>query len=173
MKCNNKALSHRTLAVITSLLFIFVFDIQAQAQRKQSIQKQKMEQLSHLVGEWIGTAKLYENGEITSEIPAYESIAYDLDSSILVVKLNSEKLQLHTIIYYDTKDETYYYYPFSKRGVRGIPATLENGNLIVHSSETRRYVFGITPEGGFREYGEVLVDGKWVKYFQDDFVNTK
>jgi hypothetical protein len=173
MKRINKVLPRKTIAAFTSLLFILVFNIQAQAQQKQSIQKQKMEQLSHLVGEWVGTAKLYENGEITSEIPAYESIAYDLDSSILVVKLNSEKLQLHTIIYYDVRDQTYYYYPFSKRGVRGIPATFEDGNLIVHSSETRRYVFGITSEGGFREYGEVLVDGKWVKYFQDDFVNTK
>ena len=98
-----------------------------------------------------------------------ENIAYDLDSSILVLQLNSESLLLHTIIYYDEEDKTFYYYPFSKRGVRPAPASFINGQLIVQSSETKRFVFGSTDDGGFREYGEVLTNGKWVKYFQDDF----
>ena len=139
----------------------------------QNTKQEKMAQLSILVGEWIGISKIYENGKVTKEVPAFEKISYDLDSSILVVELNSKTLKLHTIIYYDEEDQTYYYYPFSKRGVNRSPATFENGKLIVRPNEERRYIFGRTPGGGFREYGEQLVDGEWIKYFQDDFKNTQ
>ncbi len=139
----------------------------------QGLKEEKMAQLAFMVGEWVGTSKAYTNGKLTREIPAFENIAYDLDSSILVLQLNSESLLLHTIIYYDENDSTYYYYPFSKRGVRPAPASFMNGQLIVQSSETKRFVFGSTDDGRFREYGEVLTNGKWVKYFQDDFTNTQ
>ena len=139
----------------------------------QEVAKEKMKLLHGFVGEWVGTSKGYEGGEQVREEPAYESIGYDLDSSILVVQLNSESLQLHTIIYYDEKDETYYYYPFSKRGVNRARAIFEDGRLIVQPTDYRRYIFDTTPEGGFREYGERLIDGRWIKYFQDDFVNTQ
>jgi hypothetical protein len=139
----------------------------------QNIKQEKMAQLGILVGEWVGTSKIYENGEVTKEVPAFEKISYDLDSSILVVELNSQSLQLHTIIYYDEEDQTYYYYPFSKRGVNRATATFENGRLIVRPNNERRYIFGRTPDGGFREFGEKLVEGKWVKYFQDDFKKTQ
>ncbi|MEM9075975.1 MAG: hypothetical protein AAGC43_03005 [Bacteroidota bacterium] len=132
-----------------------------------------MELLSFMVGEWIGTSKIYENGLVTQEGSAYENISYDLDKNILVIELNTEMLQLHTIIYYDEKDSTYYYYPFSKRGVNRYPAEFKNGQLIVNSSETKRFIFGRTAGGGFREYGEELVNGNWVKYFEDAFINTQ
>ncbi|MGY3795737.1 hypothetical protein [Aquimarina sp. 433] len=132
-----------------------------------------MELLDFMIGEWIGTSTIYENGKVTKQGSAYQHISYDLEKSILVIKLNSEFLQLHTIIYYDEKDNTYYYYPFSKRGVRKYPAAYEDGKLIVRSNETNRFIFCRTKEGGFREYGEKLVDGKWVKYFEDNFKNTK
>ena len=153
-------------------LFILVF-LNSGFSFAQSIQQEKMAQLDFMVGEWVGTSKTYANGKLNKEIPAFENIAYDLDSSILVLQLNSESLLLHTIIYYDEKDKTFYYYPFSKRGVRPAPASFINGQLIVQSSETKRFVFGSTDDGGFREYGEVLTNGKWVKYFQDDFTNTQ
>jgi len=132
-----------------------------------------MEQLHFLVGEWIGTSKVYENGVVTKQVAAYEEIKYDLDKSILVIQLNSELLQLHTIIYYDEKDKTYYYNPFSKKGARKLPATFKNGQLVVASSDTKRFIFTSASDGGFREYGEQLIDGKWVKYFEDTFKNTQ
>lgn len=139
----------------------------------QNIKKEKMAQLSVLVGEWVGTSRTFEGDMVIREVPAYEKISYDLDSSILVVELNSEPLKLHTIIYYDVEDSTYYYYPFSERGVNRAPATFENGQLIVRPNDERRYYFGRTPDGGFREYGVKLVHGRWIKYFQDDFKNTQ
>ncbi|MCK8521542.1 hypothetical protein M0D21_08180 [Aquimarina sp. D1M17] len=139
----------------------------------QNIKKEKMELLSFMTGEWIGTTKLYEEGVITKQGSAYQKITYDLDKNILVIELNTEFLQLHTIIYYDEKDSTYYYYPFSKRGVAKYPAAYKNGQFIVSSSEKNRFVFSKTADGGFQEYGERLVNGKWTRYFQDDFKNTK
>ena len=139
----------------------------------QNLQKEKMEQLNYLVGEWIGTSKTYENGVLTKEGPAYEKISYDLDGSILVIELNSEFLQLHTIIRFDEKDQSYYYHPFYKEGTATYPAKFEDGKLMVQASETRRFIFRSTPDGGFQEYGEKLIHGEWIKYFEDSLRNTQ
>lgn len=139
----------------------------------QSLKQEKMEQLSYMIGEWVGTSKLYENGLVSQEGPAFEKIAYNLDKNILVIDLNSAFLQLHTIIYYDEKDQKYYYYPFSKNGVNRYPAEFKNGQLIVWPNEKKRFIFSRTSDGGFMEYGEKLVDGEWIKYFEDTFKNTQ
>lgn len=136
-------------------------------------QHEKMDQLNFMVGEWIGTTKSYENGKITQEGSAFQRIRYDLEKSILVIELNTEFLLLHTIIYYDAKDETYYYYPFSKNGVARYPATFSNGKLVVQPTATRRFTFSRTTNGGFREHGEKLVDGEWSTYFEDTFTNSE
>jgi hypothetical protein len=139
----------------------------------QNLKQEKMEQLDFLVGEWIGTSKIYENGVVTKEGAAYENIFYDLDKSILVIELNTEFLQLHTIIQYDEQDQKYYYHRFSKAGAARYPAEYQDGQLIVWRDEKTRFFFGQTPEGGFREYGEQLIDGEWVKTFEDTFINTQ
>jgi hypothetical protein len=132
-----------------------------------------MEQLSFLVGEWIGTSKIYENGVVTRQCAAYENIAYDLNKSILVIELNTEFLQLRTIINYDEKDQKYYYHRFSKDGAAVYPAEFRDGQLIVWKDEKTRFFFTGTPNGDFMEYGEQLVNGKWVKTFEDSFINTR
>ncbi|MDC6388060.1 hypothetical protein PP182_05180 [Maribacter sp. PR1] len=132
-----------------------------------------MEQLSFLVGEWVGTSKIYENGIVTKKGSAYEKISYDLNRSILVIELNTEFLQLHTIILYDEADEKYYYYRFSKEGSARYPAEFKEEKLIVWKDEKTRFVFGSSPEGGFKEYGEQLINGDWVKIFEDTFKNTQ
>lgn len=139
----------------------------------QSAKQEKMELLDFMVGEWIGTSKVYEDGIVVKQGSAYQKINYDLDKNILVIELNTELLQLHTILYYDEKDQKYYYYPFSKKGVSRYPAEYKDGQLIVWSSEKNRFIFSSTPDGGFREHGEQLVDGKWVKYFEDTFKNSQ
>ena len=139
----------------------------------QSPKQEKMEQLHFLVGEWVGTSKIYENGVLTKEGAAYEHISYDLEKNILVIELNTEFLQLRTIVLYDEKDQKYYYHRFSKDGAAIYPAEFKDGQLIVWKDENTRFFFGSTPEGGFREYGERLVDGKWVKTFEDNFINTQ
>ena len=154
------------------LVSLFFFCVQFDG-LTQTVQQEKMAQLDYMIGEWVGKSKGYEDGALVREEPAFERISYDLDSSIIVLELHSESLQLHTIIYYDETDATYYYHPFSKTGNGRAPATFENGQLVVHSSETRRYFFCKTANRGFREYGQRLSNGTWTTYFQDDFVNTK
>lgn len=139
----------------------------------QSLKEEGMKQLHFLVGEWVGTSKIYENGVLSKEGAAYEHISYDLEKNILVIELNTEFLQLHTVILYDEKDQKYYYHRFSKDGAAVYPAEFKEGQLIVWKDENTRFFFGSTPEGGFREYGEQLVNGKWVKTFEDTFTNTQ
>ena len=139
----------------------------------QSNSKDKMAQLDFMVGEWIGTSTVYDDGKLSKQGSAYEEISFDLDSTLIVIKLNSEFLQLHTIIRYDEDEQTYYYYPFSKRGTNRYPASYQDGQLVVQPSNTKRFIFGRTTEGGFQEYGEQLIDGEWVKYFEDTFKNSQ
>ena len=139
----------------------------------QNIKKDKMEQLDFLIGEWVGTSKVYKNGIVTKQGSAYEKISYDLDKSILVIELNTELLQLRTIINYDEKDKKYYYHRFSKEGAARYPAEYKDGKLIVRKDEKTRFFFGRTVEGDFQEYGEQLINGKWTKIFEDTFKNTE
>jgi len=139
----------------------------------QSLKQQKMAQLSYMVGEWVGTSSLFKDGKRTSQAPAFEEIAYDLNQSILVIQLNSETLKLHTVIYFDEKDDTYYYTPFSENGSRKLPAEFKDGKFIVNASENKRFIFEKVGKNGFREYGEERVEGKWVMYFEDVFTNTQ
>ena len=139
----------------------------------QDLKQEKMEQLSFLIGEWVGISKIYKNGVVTKEGPAYEKISYDLDKSILVIELNTEFLQLHTIVLYDEEDHTYYYYRFSKEGAARYDAEFNNGQLIVWKDEKTRFFFGKSPEGGFQEYGEQFINGEWMKIFEDTFKNTQ
>ena len=139
----------------------------------QSLKQEKMEQLNFMIGEWVGTSTVYENGVVTRQGSAYENINYELDKNILVIELNTEFLQLHTIIYYDEKDQKYYYHRFSKKGAARYPAEYKDGQLIVWRDEKTRFFFGRTPEGGFKEYGEQLINGEWTKFFEDIFINTK
>ena len=140
----------------------------------QSTQQKKMQALSFLVGEWIGTSSSFENGKKISEVPAFESIQYDLDEHLLVIQLNSETLQLHTIVNYNPTDSTYYYHAFSKGGGGKFPAQLESpGRFVVTANANKRYIFEAIPDGKFREFGEKQSNGTWQKYFEDRFVNTQ
>ncbi|MCE7995221.1 MAG: hypothetical protein HEP71_24800 [Roseivirga sp.] len=139
----------------------------------QNLKREKMEQLSFLVGEWIGTTKVYENGAVSRQGSAYEKISYDLDKNILVIELNTEFLQLRTIVYYNVEDQKYYYHRFSKTGAARYPAEFKDDQLIVWRDEKTRFFFGKSPDGGFQEYGEKLINGKWTKTFEDTFKNTK
>ena len=139
----------------------------------QNLKQEKMEQLNFMIGEWVGTSIVYKNGVVAKQGSAYENISYELDKSILVIELNTEFLQLHTIIYYDEKDQKYYYYRFSKNGAARYAAEYKDGQLIVWRDEKTRFFFGRTPEGGFQEYGEQLINGEWTKIFEDTFMNTQ
>ena len=161
-------LSPMTLKPIRTLLIPCLFML-AFGTVGQTIEGNKMDQLDFMIGEWIGTSTVYEDGAISKKGSAYQKISYDLNRSIIVIELSSEFLQLHTIIRYDEQDETYYYYPFSERGTNRYRAEYEDEKLTVWSSESNRFIFSKPSEITFREYGERLVDGQWVKYFEDNF----
>lgn len=154
-------------------LYTALFLFQINLISAQSLKKEKMEQLDYMVGEWVGTSSSYKNGELINQVPAFEKISYDLNKSIIVIELNSETLKLHTIIYFDEADGTYYYNPFSENGARKLPATFTDGRFVVQANESKRFIFEKYEENGFREYGEELIDGQWVKYFEDVFTNTQ
>jgi hypothetical protein len=139
----------------------------------QSIKQEKMQALSFMVGEWVGTSSMFQQGELTEQVPAFERISYDLDSSIIVIELNSSLLQLHTIIRYDEEKATYEYYAFSENRAGMLPASLLDGRLVVQANKTKRYIFEPHGEHGFREYGEQLIDGEWQIYFEDVFIDTR
>lgn len=86
----------------------------------QTDMKVKMKKLNFMIGDWVGTSTTYDQGKIKNEVPAYQKISYDLDSTIIVIELHSETLHLHTIINYDEKENKYFYHPFSKKGVRKV-----------------------------------------------------
>jgi len=155
---------------LNKILCFILFCVMLQAiTYGQNEQQKQMYKLNHLVGDWVGTSTAFKNGEIVRQIPAYEKISYKVDSHILTIDLYSESLKLHTVVYYDAKDSTYYYNPFYKSGTARYPAELKDGKLIVSPNSTKRFIFEITEDGQFREYGENLIDGKWVKYFEDIF----
>ena len=158
---------------VEKYLYITLFVFLNNLVFSQTLIQQKMEQLDFLVGEWVGTTKVYKNGVINREGSAYEKISYDLDKSILVIELNTEFLQLHTIVTYNEKDQKYYYHRFSKNGAAIYPAEYEDGQLIVWRDDHTRFFFTETPGGGFREYGEQLVNGEWTLFFEDTFMNTQ
>lgn len=135
----------------------------------QTIQQEKMQQLSFMIGNWEGVSTSYKNDTIASQIPASTQISYKLDKSIITLDLQSESLQLHTVFYYDEKTNSYSYNPFYKSGAASYTAEFKDGKFIVSPSATKRFVFTSSPEGNFIEYGENLVDGVWVKYFLDVF----
>lgn len=131
-----------------------------------------MQKLDFLIGEWIGISKSYKEGKVTNQVSAFEKIQYGLDKNIITIDLNSESLQLHTVIYYDEKDKTYYYNPFYKTGAAKYKAHFIDGKLVVTPSKTKRFIFTQDNNGNFIEYGEQLIDGKWQKYFEDIFKNS-
>lgn len=158
-----------TMKYFYLILLVFLFNSAFAQNQKQ----EKMEQLSYLVGEWVGISKIYENGVVSKQGAAFEKISYDMDKSILVIELNTEFLQLHTIVYYDDTDQKYYYSRFSKSGAAVYSAEFKDGQFIVWRDEKTRFFFTSTPDGGFQEFGEKLINGEWIRTFEDTFVNTK
>ena len=132
----------------------------------QTTSAKKMAQLSFMVGDWEGISKSFQE-DGTKEVMAHELVQYKVDGHLITIDLESESLKLHTVIYYDEKDKTYYYCPFYKSGSGKYKGELENGAFRVWFSKERRLLFTKTSEGAFHEYGERLQEGNWVTYFED------
>ncbi len=136
---------------------------------QKSSQQENMEKLNFMIGEWVGISTTYKNDTIAKQVPAFEKINYILDKNVITIDLRSELLQLHTVIYYNDKDKKYYYNPYYKSGAGKYEAEYKDGKLIVWPSKNRKFIFHLTSEGNFQEYGERLENGKWIKDFEDNF----
>lgn len=162
-------MKNKSLTIFFLLAIFFVANLGF----SQVTKLERMKALNFMVGDWVGSSTTLDNGDTINHVPAFQKIRYDLNKHIIVIDLRTELLQLHTVIHYSEKDSTYYYTPFSENGSRQLTASLNNGVFTVAANNTTRFVFKATKEGGFREYGEKLVDGEWVKYFIDNFTNTQ
>ncbi|NAS29509.1 hypothetical protein GTQ40_00855 [Flavobacteriaceae bacterium R38] len=156
----------RSFSIIAILFFT------SQITLGQSIEQKEMAKLSFLIGDWKGTGNSIPKNK-AGDYTALTKVRYDLDGELLVLKLRSFRgdtpvLSLHTIMYYNKEDGHYHYRAYTKNGARPFKGTLVNNNkLVLKLGENYRLTFQRTPEGAFNEFGEKLVDGKWIKNFED------
>lgn len=149
------------------LCLVFIFIYMDLACFGQTVQQEKMQKLSFMVGDWVGTSATLENDSITKQVPAYEKIRYKVDEHIMTIDLYSETLQLHTVIYYDKQEGTYFYQPFYRSGSAKYSAEFKDGHFIVKPNDDKRFIFSLTPEGKLMEYGEERINEEWNRYFED------
>lgn len=152
-------------SIYTVLLFICICLVPRNSSA-QTTEKEALAKLSFMIGNWKGTSTIYS--DTTKRVPVTENVRYLIDGNLIVLDVKSSLIELHTVIRYDAKEQTYYYQPFSKsRGKSSYKGSIVNDDFIVYFSKERRLIFTTTAKGEFHEYGEKLVDGKWVKYFED------
>lgn len=135
--------------------------------KAQETEREMMAKLSFLIGDWQGEGKSYQEDGSTKVYQVKESVDYELSGDIMVIRVNAEVLQLHTVVYYDVTEKQYYYSRYTKEGGKKYPGKYADGKFNVFFSDARRLTFELNEEGLFHEYGEKLVDGKWVVYFED------
>ena len=138
----------------------------------QNSVKNKMEQLKFMVGDWVGISNSYKKDSIVSKVPAYQKKSYKLNKNIITIDLLSETLQLHTVIYYDDKADQYFYNSYYKGGTGKYTGEFKDNKFIVSPNKVKRFIFHSPSKGVFQEYGEKYENGKWVKYFEDNFKKT-
>lgn len=133
--------------------------------------QQKMKDLSFLIGEWVGTYTYYEDGKITEQAPSFNRARYDVKKNIIIIDSNSKTSRIHTVIYYDEKEETFYYQYFTSDANRKLPAELKNEQLVISANEKLRFIIGKIDDW-HGEVAERFEDGKWVRIYEDRVVNT-
>ena len=156
-----KTFKNNSIIPFLALFGLLILQIQA-----QSGSAEKMAQLSFMVGDWEGPSKSYKDKD-TIQVIAHEIVSYKVDKHLITLDLDSKALKLHTVIYYDEKEASYFYCPYYKKGAGKYKGSFKEGQFLVNFNENRRLIFQRSPEGYFHEYGEELKNGEWVKYFED------
>lgn len=152
--------------------FLIIVTIESYSQNSE---KEALNKLSFMVGNWKGKSISYDTKlKKSKEVAVQENVQYIMDGNLITLDVKSPWIALHTIISYNVKDKKYYYYPFSKTGnKKGYEGVIKNGNLVVYFNKKRRLTFTKTSKGEFHEYGEKLEKGTWVKYFEDILKTVK
>lgn len=146
-------------------IFISFFLISALISAQE--EKEALQKLSFMIGNWQGTSTSFSNNTQKS-VTVTENVRYILDGNLITLDVKSPWIELHTVISFNKKEQSYYYHPFSKTGVKtGYKGSYKDGVFTVYFNAERRLTFTQTTIGEFQEYGEELTNGKWVKYFED------
>lgn len=160
-----------TKKTINTLILLFLITGNVTWSWAQSPEQKAIKALSFLTGEWKGTGQSYPL-EKSKPYDVLSKVSFDLDGELLIIYHRSFRgkasvLHLHTVIYYDQKDRSYYYNAYTKSGTRPFKCQLESQQFICYRGTDYRLIFGITDKGQFNEYGEKLRDGQWQKTFED------
>lgn len=143
----------------------------------QSIEQRKMAKLSFLIGDWKGTGTSYPKEE-NEPYQVLTKTRYDLDGELIVLKLRDTRngkpvLSLHTLFYYDHKQQTYLYSPFSGKSSGTYKCKIIDGKFICALKSDYRLIFKKSENGELIETGEKLEGGKWIKSFEDILLPTE
>jgi hypothetical protein len=133
----------------------------------QTIQQEKMKDLSFMAGDWVGTSKSIAEQE-THSIPAYQNIQYKIHN-IISFNLFSKRLLLHTVIYYDEKEDTYYYSPYFKTGASTHRGKVYDNKFWVYFSDTKAYVAVVDEKDTVRQVSVLVGHGvdDWIAVNDD------
>lgn len=159
--------------VLLMLLFL------APIVQAQNAEKQAMAKLSFMVGDWKGKGVLLP-AKNRQPLDVISEVRYDLNGTLLVIRVletknNQPVLRLHTVIYYNAKEDKYYYNPFSPKGLkRSFQGKMVNSQKIIFSlaDNSYRLVFQRNEQGAFVEHGERKVNGQWKKNFENVLLPT-
>ncbi|MFY0630276.1 MAG: hypothetical protein JXR05_07830 [Flavobacteriaceae bacterium] len=159
----------QTKHIIT--IFIICFFVNTSITFAQTSEQKAMKKLSFMVGDWKGSGTSYPK-ETSKPYDVMSTVHYDLDGELIVLRHRSKRggktvLALHTLIYYNKEDGYYYYNAFRKNGARPFKCKVNDGKLICEINGNYRLTFQRTQKGKFNEFGQRLVNGKWVKNFED------
>ena len=152
-------------------IFTVVFLASSTVVCAQSVEQKAMKKLSFLIGDWKGSGTSYPKEE-NKPYDVVSTVRYDLDGELLVLRHRSKRgnktlLALHTLIYFNKEDGFYYYNAYRKNGARPFKCKLNEGKFNCEINGNYRLTFQKTKEGAFNEFGQRLIDGKWIKNFED------
>lgn len=155
-------------------IIYIILSLQTQAQKGSSEQKEAMQKLYWMKGNWSGTSTLIINGQkrITQ---IRESVRPALDGTILQISVRATDADSFTnkqslaytsfsIISFDAKNKTYRWTSWRTNGndYEQEPFTVGNNSFEYTSKEnnrTIRYNANVAENGAFLETGEYLQDG--------------
>ena len=153
------------------VLFIGILLFQTLGLHAQTEEQKAMAKLSFMIGDWKGEGTSYPKAE-NEPYQVLSKVRYDLDGELLVLRHRSTRndstiLALHTIMYYNKEDGFYYYNAYRRSGARPFQCQLKGDQFICEINGNYRLTFQRTENGEFNEFGQRLVDGEWVKNFED------
>jgi|GEM_PF-679428 len=166
-----ECLNLKTILVIAFACFFYSCLVLAQTTAPTPEQK-AISALEFLTGNWTGPGISYNEASETTEYIDTELVSFELDRRLLLIKASGEiegkpYYQLHTIVYYDIKEEHYVYTPYTGRRPGSYHCNLKAKMFVcLNQEKSYRLSFQRLEDGRWNEFGESLKEGKWLKSFE-------